>query len=372
MSDDEWSTVRTNYRSMSLSMRCCSSPAIPKLSSLGTRFFAHKSSGACQTADESPEHLRAKFIVAETARAAGWHASTEEPGSDPDGNPWIADVLCTRDKAKVAFEIQLAEQSLDEYQTRQRRYQRSGIRCLWLTKLRTNGSSIESVPPSKDFPLVLLDVKEPANMTVRIERSEATIPLADFVKGALTGEFFWAEAHSGRVDVELQVASISCWKCHSPIRAIRGYVINNKLVTLVQISDTNAIALFAENLRSQDPRVTPVSKRYSKTSGGRYFAASCPFCQALIGDWFMTADFFTETVDCNYSNCSCPEAGVFGFYLGCHVFEYHPITLSVARRDLAYLPAATWKWRPFTRGATVRMHSKIGQELKSQFDLPNA
>jgi len=74
---------------------------------------------------ESREHLKAKFVIAESARAAGWDASAEEPGCDPGSNPWIADMLFTRGKAKLAFEVQLSPESPDEYQARQSRYQRS-------------------------------------------------------------------------------------------------------------------------------------------------------------------------------------------------------------------------------------------------------
>src|SRR6266852_5866783 len=132
-----------------------------RCTSLGTRFFAHKSRAGCQTAPESPAHLQAKFIIAESATAAGWQASTEESGIDPDGNPWIADVLCTRRKTKVAFEVQLAAQSLDEIRARQEQYRQSGIRCLWLIKLRGRRSAIQSYPPCRDLPMVLLDVREP-------------------------------------------------------------------------------------------------------------------------------------------------------------------------------------------------------------------
>ena len=199
-------------------------------------------------------------------------------------------------------------------------------------------------------------------MTVKIEKScETPIPLAEFVVGVLAGDLFWAETRPGGFDVELQIASISCWKCHSPIKAIRGYIVNDQLITLAEISDTDAVTTFIEKLGSQDPRVTPVSRRYSKTREGQYFAASCPSCRALIGVWFMTADFFTDTVDCNYPDCSCPEARVYGPELGCYVFEYHPIALNIGSLEIADLPAGEWKWRPFTRGAIpVRNDSKIG------------
>ena len=53
---------------------------IPKTSSLDTRFFAHKSGADCRTSPESLEHLKAKFIIAQSARAAGWQVFTEESG----------------------------------------------------------------------------------------------------------------------------------------------------------------------------------------------------------------------------------------------------------------------------------------------------
>jgi competence protein CoiA len=142
---------------MSLCMRCCSSPAIPKVSSLGTHFFAHKSRAGCQTGPESPEHLQAKFIIAESAETAGWRASTEESGIDPDGNPWIADVICTQRNAKVAFEVQLVSQSLEVIRARQERYRRSDIRGLWLIKLRGRKFAGESALPCKDLPMVFLE-----------------------------------------------------------------------------------------------------------------------------------------------------------------------------------------------------------------------
>lgn len=352
LNDDEWVSLKAAYRSMHLSMRCCSSAAIPKVSRLGTRFFAHKSRAECSSAPESPEHLMAKFVIAESARSEGWQVQTEEPGTDPDGYAFIADVLCKKGNASVAFEVQLAPQSLAEFQARTRRYQRSGIRCLWLAKLRSNGSVPNFFPPSKELPLVWIDVREPAAMTVCVEESSgAPIPLTDFVKGALAGELFWAETRPGRRVVELQMAGISCWKCRSPIRVVRGYVINDHFVALAEISDTGAVCTLVEALRRQDPSVTPVSRQYSNTVGGRYFGASCPRCKALIGDFFMTAEFFTDTVRCTYPDCRCPGSNVHGPELACHVFEYREITLNVGRSELEDFAPGEWKWRSFTRGA---------------------
>lgn len=73
--------LKANYRNLHLLMRYCSTAVVLKLSSLGTRFFAHKSRTGCQTAPESHEHLEAKFIIAESAGAAGWQVFTEESGT---------------------------------------------------------------------------------------------------------------------------------------------------------------------------------------------------------------------------------------------------------------------------------------------------
>jgi hypothetical protein len=343
LSDGEWTEVKTNYRTLSLSMRCCSSAAIPKISTLGTRFFAHKSHVNCHTGPESPEHLQAKFIIATSARAAGWEAFAEASGTDSDGNPWVADVLCTRGEIKVAFEVQLAAQSIEDYQTRQTRYQRAGVRCLWLARLRRN------VPESKELPLFLLDVKQPANMTVYV--GEVPVPLGDFVEGALSSELFWAETRPGTRVVDLQIASITCYNCRKAIKAVRGYVVNNHFLPLAEASDTGAIAALVSALRQRVPEMTPVSQRFSKTLRSKYFAAACPFCLALLGNWPMTMDFFTEMSNCDYPSCSCPFAAFYGREIECRVFDYQTISLRLRPSELRGLPTGEWLWRPATRGA---------------------
>ncbi len=82
------------------------------------------------------------------------------------------------------------------------------------------------------------------------------MPLGDFVKGSLDRELFWAETRPGTRAVELQMASIACYKCRKTIKAVRGYVINNHFVPLAEVSDTGALAAFVSALRQHLPEVT--------------------------------------------------------------------------------------------------------------------
>lgn len=132
----EWEYLKQTYKSQSLFMSCCGQPGIPKTSKLNNYYFAHKSKSDCLYAKESAEHLYLKFLIAKLASDAGWSVTTEKQGATPAGEQWIADVFCTRNNAKLVFEVQLSPQKDDEFKERQKRYIASGVRALWLRKLR--------------------------------------------------------------------------------------------------------------------------------------------------------------------------------------------------------------------------------------------
>ena len=133
----------------------------------------------------------------------------------------------------------------------------------------------------------------------------------------------------GPCDVRLQIAPIFCWRCHALVKAVRRYITHRTFVALAEVSDTRTLAAFIVELRKRDPKLSPVSHRYSKTVQGRYFAAECPECHALFGDFFMTTEFFTEQTTCDFPSCGCdfPE-------LQCRKFEYHALTLNLGRGEI--------------------------------------
>src|SRR4051812_39551280 len=130
MSDAEWERLRSSTERdawMPESRR----RAVPKVSRLGTRFFAHPPGHATEGGRESDLHLYLKAQCLIGAHAAGWDALPEQSGQTPNGQDWRADVLCRRPGQpwSIALEAQVQLQGEEAYRKRQERFTASGIRA---------------------------------------------------------------------------------------------------------------------------------------------------------------------------------------------------------------------------------------------------
>src|SRR4051795_2029070 len=131
LSDDKWEQFRSQ-RHRDAWMPGSRRRAIPKVSRLGTRFFAHPPGHAPEGGRESGLHLSLKAQCLIGARAAGWDALPEQSGQTPGGQDWRADVLCRRPGQpwSIALEAQVQLQGEEAYRKRQERFAVSGIRAL--------------------------------------------------------------------------------------------------------------------------------------------------------------------------------------------------------------------------------------------------
>ncbi|MBF4069172.1 hypothetical protein ISJ33_23825 [Burkholderia pseudomallei] len=119
---------------MAIKMPCCGRAAIPKTSKRGNYFFAHAVRGDCTSAPESQDHIFLKSLIAKAAKSAGWTVVTEWSGTAPNGERWIADVFCQKGSAKVAIEVQLSYQTVEELRRRTSNYRASGVRVAWVVE----------------------------------------------------------------------------------------------------------------------------------------------------------------------------------------------------------------------------------------------
>src|SRR5215217_8705425 len=133
MSEAEWERLRSSTERDAW-MPEGRRRAVPKVSRLGTRFFAHPPGHAPEGGRESDLHLYLKAQCLIGARAAAWDALPEQSGQTADGQDWRADVLCRRpgQSWSIALEAQVQLQGEEAYRKRQERFAASGIRALWL------------------------------------------------------------------------------------------------------------------------------------------------------------------------------------------------------------------------------------------------
>jgi hypothetical protein len=223
----EWRAMREQARGTFLMMGT-QWPAVLKRSIRGVQFFAHAPGfQGSKPEPESERHQLAKITIAKALRAAGYTAWVERPGTSPDGEPWQADVLCQADARMIAFEVQLAHQTLEEYEARNARYTRSGVTCVWLVlapkqygtlakaiyyRLRSQGATLaarSSLPHLAALPLELSPSSERAEdmqMVVFPEGAHRRIGMTEFVVGVAgarlvfaANEWRWRDADGGHV-----------------------------------------------------------------------------------------------------------------------------------------------------------------------------
>lgn len=205
-SSEDWQDLRS--KTDEIQFPCCNARVVLKRSPLGTKFFAHARKGKCATAPETPEHLLAKDIIARTAIECGWTAETEVKGPG-----WIADVMVSRGTVRLAFEVQLSRQSLENTKARQMRYATSGVRALWLMGQK-------DIPtPSKILPAFYMK-KADNGFCVVVDRnpisqfSRQHCPLDEFVRSALGHRLIWRPEIGATVQLKWKVRWRRCENCN--------------------------------------------------------------------------------------------------------------------------------------------------------------
>ena len=220
MSREEWDALKKSTRRALLKMPCCNERAIAKTSRLGTQYFSHfRKSESCDFKPESIEHLLLKEKVAVAASESGWEVVTEGSGETNDGQHWRADVLCKKNKAFVALEIQLSKQTLEEFKARQERYRKSAVRAAWFVS-KSQFQNARPLP-SKELPIFYVnwesDCTNPQVLDFRM-------PLAEFVESLLSGLISWKDEPE---EYEVLFLKDTCWKCGKLTSFPYGYSIGD-------------------------------------------------------------------------------------------------------------------------------------------------
>jgi len=148
----------------------------------------------------------------------------------------------------------------------------------------------------------------------------------------------------GIYKVRVQIAPILCFECHKHVKVVRGYLYGNAFVALHKVSDTQQMTALIADLRKRDPTITPVGFNYSGTVRDQYFAARCPECSTICGNFFMTVEFFTGKAPCEFPGCGCDYPN-----FQCRLFQYHLLSLRLGPYELQDITHQRRRPVPLTR-----------------------
>lgn len=130
---EQWRALNKRPDYKQLTLLECGSRA-KRVTRYGTQFFAHVTTSDCDIThkSESAQHTAMKAVLVDRINALpGWRAEPEHPAPD---RSWIADVMAIHETGRrVAFEVQLSDQSQEDYAHRTQRYFDAGILPVWLT-----------------------------------------------------------------------------------------------------------------------------------------------------------------------------------------------------------------------------------------------
>jgi len=301
MTTGEWAELKRNYRTSGLVM-ACGQAGVPKTSTLGTQFFAHKSNTDCRLHEggpESTEHLATKAAVARAAREIGWDAVIEFPAAD---RAWIADVLVTNGERIIAIEAQWSAQSQADFERRQARYEAVGIECFWLTAA-VNKYNASTVPHHALSGSV-------GNLRVWLPSlTDLNLDLGEGIKAILQGEIVpVAEFVATCAAIKTQMSK--CWKCDRwmSLWTVTELDLESRCggdTTLkwsmpwvpwaLQRHEQALEATIRQAIQISDlPAPIALRSRRSTIADRTYLAMNCPSCGAVQGDgrlaWRRDAD----------------------------------------------------------------------------------
>ncbi len=300
--DEEWKLLKNSISTghKKIVMKCCYSPGWMRISKLGTKHFYHAVATDCTWEKESAEHLYAKAEILLACSQAGYEAKAEVSGLD-----WRADVLATKDKIKIAFEVQWSNQTLEQTHERQSKFIRDGIRGCWFFR------KPPFTKPSHDLPMFRIVLNESNNcFEVIINRAsnQKKIELKCFIQHLLGGEIRYCEGWKMAAQQEVCVlfTPIECWKCQknfniyhivNPYKTECGIEMEESIVAAYsrrQILDKfepeimKAVKDFLANPEGKSLQLGQIKKRYSHTRTESYLSFGCPSCDAIVGDFYIS------------------------------------------------------------------------------------
>lgn len=334
MDYQEWKDLKKAVKdgSVKLTTACCGVECYAR-ERHGTRHFVHKHVGNCSTEGETMEHLLLKARILRGCRNAGYDVDAEV-----NGDGWRADVLATKGKIKVAFEVQWSPQTYEETVERQKKYEDSHVRGVWLfRKIPDQPVSMTDVKLQRDIPMFQIDWE-----TVEWDKFKRP-KIYGFGPDTFAEELLLGHLRSrNRIRLEpvqiirLDMAETSCHRCHrnyhifhfndskSPLVDVHGkkqYGWNNLFPNGVEYSPVvvDALDAYKRTARGSKYKIGEIKPRYSHTEKKSYMSQGCPYCDALNGRFYLEMEWHElEVIGHVYLAIPIPEGSTVKGKHWCH------------------------------------------------------
>ncbi|EOZ5674162.1 competence protein CoiA family protein [Morganella morganii] len=319
--EPEWLNLKKNYKNQLLKMECCGHDAIPKISQLGNFYFAHKKRGECSSASESMEHLYLKYLVARLAYQHGWTVNTESHGETPDGEKWIADVYCEKDNAKIAFEIQISQQSYPDFKSRTNKYAKSNVRCMWLYKIsKRTYHFINNIPSSYEYPVFAIQKNKSDEFII----PQFKVSANEFISGVFLRKLKWHPERKRKLIINTISLKHQCRSCGLETNIITGldiFTFNRSENNYIPFNEPPAQKIIRNNIDSD----TLLSKEIGEIKfNTRHSSVYCFHCKKTISnkeldDYYQYPDeygFYDDEIDDTIININdAREKPIYTFYI---------------------------------------------------------
>ena len=126
--------------------------------------------------------------------------------------------------------------------------------------------------------------------------------LYDVVKNLSSGNLYWDGPNPGYQTVGIELLNGPCWKCEKNFSAVTGivfpdrpvsdwsspdwlYYYQNLRIAVIDGMFAVSLSVEVEKIKENHPEISSISKRWSRTTKTRYWAAECPHCRAMQGDF---------------------------------------------------------------------------------------
>nr|WP_319573435.1 hypothetical protein [uncultured Draconibacterium sp.] len=301
LSPSEWEELKQSVKknSLEVTIALTNKKGFLRTSKKGLQHFVHKKGELPEDwKPESAQHLYVKSKILLGCKKSGWDAISEY-----SENNWIADILATKGKGRIAFEAQWSPQTYEKTKERQNKYNIAKVRGCWLFK-----NPPKELRDYNGFPRAINDIpvfqlRETKEKDIKVEFNNRLFEIDDFVSILLDGKIKFCNKLSA---INTQAITINfyektCWKCgttqHSyylsdSIKSACGQDIHldspmwedDDLEFNPQITKT--IADFTKTEEGKFLKIGYIKNRYSNTIHNTYKSFGCYRCDAIFGDWY--------------------------------------------------------------------------------------